>query len=73
MWGTVGSGLTPGSRPDGSTLEIPDPDLENPEKSVSRAGKPKTAQWFFFEFGAVEEQVRKNLPAVQKIHLTSVD
>ena len=32
MWGTVGSGLTQGSRPDGSTPEIPDPDPENPEK-----------------------------------------
>ena len=31
-WGTVGSGLTPGSRPDGRTPEIPDPDPENPEK-----------------------------------------
>ena len=32
MWGTVGSGLTPGSPPDGRTPEIPDPDPENPEK-----------------------------------------
>ena len=32
MWGTVGSGLTPGSRPDGRTPEIPDPEPENPEK-----------------------------------------
>ena len=31
MWGTVGSGLTPGSRPDGWTPEIPDPDPEIPE------------------------------------------
>ena len=30
MWGTVGSGLTPGSPPDGWTREIPEPD---PEKS----------------------------------------
>ena len=33
MWGTVGSGLTPGSRPDGLTPEIPDPEPENPEKT----------------------------------------
>ena len=32
MRGMVGSGLTPGTRPDGRTPEIPDPDPENPEK-----------------------------------------
>ena len=32
MGGTVGSGLTPGSRLDGRTPEIPDPDPEIPEK-----------------------------------------
>ena len=32
IWGTIGSGLTPGSRPDGRTPEIPDPEPENPEK-----------------------------------------
>ena len=46
MWGTVGSGLTPGSRPDGRNwtfLILPG----------SRAGKLKTAQWFVLEYGAV--------------------
>ena len=32
MWGTVGSGLTPGSRPDGRNWTHPFPDPENPEK-----------------------------------------
>ena len=32
MSGTVGSGMTPGSGPDGSTPEIPNPALENPGK-----------------------------------------
>ena len=36
MGGTVGSGLTPGSRPDGSTSEIPDLEPENPEKPEFR-------------------------------------
>ena len=31
MWGTVGSGLTPGSPPDGRTPEIPETDPEKPE------------------------------------------
>ena len=31
MWGTVGSGLTPGTRPDGRTGTEPVPDPENPE------------------------------------------
>ena len=35
-WGTVGSGLTPGSRPDGRTPEILDPEPENPEKPEIR-------------------------------------
>ena len=32
MWGTVGSGLTPGSRPDGRIRTDPFPEPENPEK-----------------------------------------
>ena len=32
MWGTVGSELTPGTRPDGRTGPEPVPDPENPEK-----------------------------------------
>ena len=32
MWGTVGSGLTPGSRLDEQFPENPDPEPENPEK-----------------------------------------
>ena len=31
IWGTVGSGLTPGSPLDGQFLEKLDPDSENPE------------------------------------------
>ena len=33
MWGTVGSGLTSGSRPDGRTLEIPEISGIIPEKT----------------------------------------
>ena len=32
MWGTVGSGLTPGTPLGRRTSEIPDPEPENPEK-----------------------------------------
>ena len=44
--GTVGSGLTPGSRLDGHTPEIL-------VLSGARAGKLKMAQWFIIEFCAV--------------------
>ena len=64
--GTVGSGLTPisplGRRTSANLL-----------LSGSRAGKLKMAQWFIFEFGAVSEQIRKNCPQFQTIHLRSVD
>ena len=33
IWGTVGSGLTPGTPLGRRTLEIPDPEPENPEKN----------------------------------------
>jgi len=33
MWGTVGSGMTPGLRPDGRTLEIPEISGKNPERA----------------------------------------
>ena len=46
MGGTVGSGLTPGSPPDGQFPAIPVP-------ARFRAGKRKMAQWFVLEFGAV--------------------
>ena len=46
MRGMVGSGLTPGTRPDGRTPEIL-------VLSGARAGKLKTAQWFIIEFRAV--------------------
>ena len=46
IWGTVSSGLTPGSPLDRRTSEFL-------VLSGSRAGKLKTAQRFIFEFGAV--------------------
>ena len=46
MRGMVGSGLTPGTPPDGRTPEIL-------VLSGARAGKLKTAQWFIIEFRAV--------------------
>ena len=42
MWGTVGSGLTPGSRPDGRWPEIP----ENSGKKSGKTGKFRKIQKF---------------------------
>ena len=54
MGGTVGSGLTPGSPPDGQFPAIPVP-------SGFRAGKQKMAQWFALEVGAKNSE---KLPAI---------
>ena len=40
MWGTVGSGLTPGSLPDGRTPEIPEPDPEKTGKTGKAVSRP---------------------------------
>ena len=40
MWGTIGSGLTPGSRPDGRTGPEPVPDPEKTEKNGKTGSRP---------------------------------
>ena len=53
MWGTVGSGLTPGTCQDGQIPEIS-------VLSGFRAGKWKMAHWCTFEFGTVLSKVMKS-------------
>ena len=70
MWGTVGSGLTPGTRPDGRTPEIPDPEPENPEKPEN----PFPARFALLRPNRRRLNAdQKNCPPVQMIHLRSVD
>ena len=63
MWGTVGSGLTPGTPLGRRTSEIPDPEPENPEKTgktVSRPFRSTTAEprHQVLEFGLIWAEPR---------------